>query len=368
MLGELVKAFILIFVAEMGDKTQIIAMTFATQYLVREVLLGVGIGVFFNHGLAILLGRYLNRLFPLDKIQLAAGLLFLAFGFLALRDEDDEEEGERKKFGPILTVALAFFVGELGDKTQLTAMTLSAEGNYPLFILIGTTLGMIATSSLGIFVGKKIGDKIPDFYVKIVSSMVFVFFGSLKIISQLPKAYVNSISILVYILVVVGLEACLIIRLKRSRTGKSQIQKAAERLYQQTELISKALEDICLGEESCGNCQGTGCIIGYTKYILKNARDNENYFVKRQAMDFSKLDKKSFDRNKLIDALVLIVRDYSEYGHVEDDSFIVNDVRHYLEYLLFKEEVDYRNLDDYIEKLGSLDQELASIIKAKVYD
>ena len=154
MIREFLKAFLLIFAAEMGDKTQIIAMTFATQYKVKEVLLGVFLGVFFNHGIAILLGRYLSKLISMDWIQLIAGFMFVLFGLLALKEEKLEDKKE-KNYGPIITVALAFFVGELGDKTQLTAMTLSAEGKYPVFILLGTTLGMIATSGLGIYVGVK---------------------------------------------------------------------------------------------------------------------------------------------------------------------------------------------------------------------
>ena len=173
MINELIRAFFLIFAAEMGDKTQIIAMTFATQYKVKEVLMGVFLGVFLNHGLAILLGRYISKLIPMNWIQLIAGFMFVIFGLLALREEDVEDTKNKKSFGPIFTVALAFFVGELGDKTQLTAMTLSAEGNYPFFILIGTTLGMMATSGLGIYVGSKIGEKISDIFIKIVSSQRF---------------------------------------------------------------------------------------------------------------------------------------------------------------------------------------------------
>lgn len=150
MIKELIRAFLLIFAAEMGDKTQIIAMTFATQYLVREVLMGVTLGVFLNHGIAILLGSFISKVMPMNVIQIIAGFLFIIFGINALKIDEDEDVESKKEISPIITVALAFFIGELGDKTQLTAMTLAAEANYPFFILIGTTLGMIATSSLGI--------------------------------------------------------------------------------------------------------------------------------------------------------------------------------------------------------------------------
>lgn len=177
MIQELVKAFFFIFVAEMGDKTQILAMTFATQYKVQKVLLGVLIGSALNHGIAIVLGSYLSTLVPLDKIQIIAGLMFIVFGLMALRSHDEEKEDNKRSFGPVLTVALAFFLGELGDKTQLTAMTLAVDSEYPAFILLGAVLGMLATSGLGIFIGTIIGDKVPEFTIKIISSAIFIFLG-----------------------------------------------------------------------------------------------------------------------------------------------------------------------------------------------
>lgn len=202
MFNELVRSFLLIFAAEMGDKTQIIAMTFATQFGVLEVLSGVAIGVFLNHGLAIVLGRYISKIIPLNLIQIIAGLLFVAFGVLALSSEEESEENKKKKnLGPILTVALAFFVGELGDKTQLTAMTLSTEGKFPFFILLGTTLGMVAVSGLGIFVGSKIGKKIPDLVIKVASAAIFITFGTIKLFNTLPSIYLTTVNIVLYFIV-----------------------------------------------------------------------------------------------------------------------------------------------------------------------
>ena len=210
MIKELIKAFMLVFAAEMGDKTQIIAMTFATQYMVKEVISGVALGVIFNHGLAIILGRYLSTLVPMDFIQIIAGFMFVIFGIMALKDEDMDKLEEDKGMSPVLTVALAFFIGELGDKTQLTAMTLSTEGNYPLFILMGTTLAMMATSSMGIFVGSKIGDKIPEVFIKIASSFVFLFFGIFKLFNVLPKEYLSVLNVSIFLLTISLVEILLI--------------------------------------------------------------------------------------------------------------------------------------------------------------
>ena len=91
MTSEMIKAFFLVLAAEMGDKSQIIAMTFATQYKKRDVLLGVTIAAILNHGLAIVLGRYLSQVIPMNFIQILAGLVFVVFGLMALKDEELED-------------------------------------------------------------------------------------------------------------------------------------------------------------------------------------------------------------------------------------------------------------------------------------
>ncbi len=217
MIKELIKAFLLIFIAEMGDKTQIIAMTFATQYKVKDVIKGVIIGVVLNHGIAIILGRFVSNVLPINTIQIFAGIIFVIFGIMALRKEETDSLSNKKDFGPIMTVGLAFFVGELGDKTQLTAMTLSSESIYPIIILLGTTLGMVATSCVGIFVGCRIGQKIPDILVKIISSIIFIFFGSIKLLNALPKSYINKLNLILYLLIIIIIQFVLIVNLKNSK-------------------------------------------------------------------------------------------------------------------------------------------------------
>jgi putative Ca2+/H+ antiporter (TMEM165/GDT1 family) len=175
MIQEMVKALMLIFVAEMGDKTQILAMAFATRFPVRKVLIGIGLGAFLNHSLAVVLGSYLSRLVPINTIQMIAGAAFVGFALWTLKhDKEEDEEEPSFKFGPVATVSLAFFLGELGDKTQLTAITLAADAKYPLMILAGTVSGMIATGALGIIIGKKLGDKIPELGIKLLAASISI--------------------------------------------------------------------------------------------------------------------------------------------------------------------------------------------------
>lgn len=362
---ELIRAFLLIFIAEMGDKTQIIAMTFATQYTVKEVLVGVFLGVFLNHGLAIILGRYISKLIPMNYVQIMAGLMFVFFGIMSLREEDVEEEDYKKNFGPVFTVALAFFIGELGDKTQLTAMTLAAEGNYPFLILIGTTLGMIGTSGIGIFIGSKIGEKIPDTFIKMISSLVFVFFGTLKLYNWVPKGLLNTSYIIAYFTLIILIELILMrhLILRRKYIKPSPMKEIAASLYIQTQILNSAVEDICLGEEKCGNCSGNNCIVGYTRAILKNARENEEYYVDKN-IDLSKLLRKNFDNDKVIEALALIIKDYIKYGVIEDENFIINEVRRSLELILFGRNIKFdKKPSKYIENIEKVDKGIGEKLK-----
>lgn len=183
MLQEFIKAFSLIFIAEMGDKTQVLAMTCAAKYSPVQVMFGIFMGVWFNHGLAILIGTYISSMISMEVMQVVAGVMFIIFGFLAFREDDDESSTKTMpRFGPIFTVAGAFFIGELGDKTQLTAMTLSMEAEYPIIILLGTTAGMLVVGFIGIIIGTAVTRRVPTYVIKIMSGFVFIAFGLIKLL------------------------------------------------------------------------------------------------------------------------------------------------------------------------------------------
>lgn len=342
MIKELFKTFFLIFISEMGDKSQIIAMTFATRYKISQVLLGVSIGVFLNHGLAIILGNYLSKMVPMDVIQSIAGCMFIIFGFLALRREEIEVRGRKTSFGPITTVAIVFFLGEFGDKTQLTAMALSAEGREPMITLLGTISGMIATSGLGILAGSKIGEKIPDISAKIISSILFILVGTLKLYHWLPINVLELNHIKFYFVVIMIIHFILTRRLilEREKDTYSPIKKVADHLYIKSNIIERKVEDICLGEGRCGRCVGNECIIGYTKRILQEAKEREVYFIDEYT-DFSNSNFKDFDENKVIEALSLILADYVENGIIEDNKFVLNRIKGFFELILFGQNIRF---------------------------
>jgi len=188
-------SFFFVLLAEMGDKTQLLAMAFAAKYKAHHVLIAVFIATFMNHFLAVIVGRFLTTVIPLDLISLIAALSFILFGLWTLRG--DALEGEDKKatrFGPILTVSIAFFLAEMGDKTQLTTISLAVQYNSILYVLMGTTIAMVVADAIGIIVGVVLRKNIPEKTVKWVSAVIFILFGFTGVF-QLLAPRMNRVSL-----------------------------------------------------------------------------------------------------------------------------------------------------------------------------
>lgn len=201
-MASFIKALLLVVVAEMGDKTQLLAMAMASKYKVKQVMMGVLVATILNHALAVAVGSYLSDLIPMDTVKIVAAVAFLAFGLWTIRgDKLDDEENKKAKFGPIVTVAIAFFIAEMGDKTQLMTITIAAQNKQPLFILAGTTTGMLIADGIGIIGGAWMCRHIPEVYIKWVAGIVFMFFGTLTVYECVPAAFITPLYIILYIAV-----------------------------------------------------------------------------------------------------------------------------------------------------------------------
>jgi putative Ca2+/H+ antiporter (TMEM165/GDT1 family) len=166
--------------AEMGDKTQLLAMAFAAKYKSAEVLAGVFLATVVNHALAVLAGNLLMRFESAQLwIQAAASLSFIVFGLWTIRGDRLEGEDKRgTKFGPVVTVTIAFFIAEMGDKTQLATIALATKYPVsPVAVLAGTTAGMLIADSIGILAGVVLRRNIPEKQIKFVSAAAFMLFG-----------------------------------------------------------------------------------------------------------------------------------------------------------------------------------------------
>lgn len=175
-----------IFVAELGDKSQLMAMTFATRYRARDVILAITAATAIVHLASVGIGYFIGTAFAeyQDWIAIAAGIAFLVFGAWTLRgDELTEEEASkaRKAKGmALVAVGTAFFLAELGDKTMLATITLATrEGWFGPWI--GSTLGMVAADALAIGVGALLGRALPERAITIGAAILFFLFGIILI-------------------------------------------------------------------------------------------------------------------------------------------------------------------------------------------
>jgi putative Ca2+/H+ antiporter (TMEM165/GDT1 family) len=189
VLGAAVVAFGVVFVAELGDKSQLLALTLATRYRPLPVLAGLALAAASLMVLAVAAGAALSAVVPTEALSVVGGLAFLVFAVLTLRDGDppgeDLEvgvtaaEGRRREPG-VLAVAGVFAVAELGDKTMLATLALAAN-NGMVGTWAGATAGMVAASSLAVLVGSQLGARLPERAVRIGAAVMFAVFGLLLV-------------------------------------------------------------------------------------------------------------------------------------------------------------------------------------------
>ena len=184
-MDALLLSFGVIFVAELGDKSQLMALAFAARYKASHVLIGITAAAALLFGLSVLIGRLVAVSLPTRAINIAAGVVFLVFAAWTVRGvwtETDDEPPERPatRF-PIVTVALAIFLAELGDKTMLATVTLATTEEW-LGTWVGSTLGMVAADAIAIVVGKQLGTRLPERAIKIGAALLFVVFGVLLLV------------------------------------------------------------------------------------------------------------------------------------------------------------------------------------------
>jgi len=168
----------LIFVAELGDKTQLVALTLATRFRAGVVLAGIFVATLLVHLLSVGIGGFTGTFLSRGWIELLSGLAFIGFGFCTIRgDELDEDERAKQSLtSPFLIVTVTFFLAELGDKTMLGTVTLAASYSL-LWVWIGSTLGMVLSDGLAIWVGQALGKKLPERAINIGAAAIFFIFG-----------------------------------------------------------------------------------------------------------------------------------------------------------------------------------------------
>ncbi len=173
-------SFGLIFVAELGDKSQLLALTLAARYRALTILAAITAATVVVHLVSVTFGAAVGAALPTDAISVLAGIAFLGFAVWTLRgDELDEAVAARavtSERSVFLTVAAAFFLAELGDKTMLATITLAADHGF-VGTWIGSTLGMVAADALAILLGHLLGAHLPERVIRIAAAVIFAAFG-----------------------------------------------------------------------------------------------------------------------------------------------------------------------------------------------
>lgn len=186
-------AFTLVFISELGDKTQLLALSFSSKLKTTTILLGVAIGSLLSHGIAILFGSFLGNIENATFqaiIKIITYFSFIIFGIITLKSINNEESSinNEKNFKSnlsyILFIAFSIVVGELGDKTFLASIGLGIQyPAYKIILILGAVFAMVVADLIAIILGKTLSKKIPENIIQKFSGILFLIFGFLGILN-----------------------------------------------------------------------------------------------------------------------------------------------------------------------------------------
>ena len=171
--------------AEMGDKTQLLAFILAARFKKPvPIIFGILCATLVNHGLAGVLGAWITSVISPETMRWVLGLSFMGMAIWTLIPDKIEEEETQvaQKLGVFGATLVTFFLAEMGDKTQIATVALAAHYGAPLLVVIGTTLGMLIADVPAVFVGNKFADKIPMKLVHSIAAGIFAIMGVLTLL------------------------------------------------------------------------------------------------------------------------------------------------------------------------------------------
>src|SRR6476646_7558604 len=179
-MDALLLSFAVIFVAELGDKSQLMALTFATRYRPLSILIGITIATAVVHAFSVGVGVLIGRHVSTSALTLLGGIAFLGFAVWTWRgdslSEDEAARAERTTRSAVVAASVAFFLAELGDKTMLATIALATREGA-LGTWLGSTVGMVAADAIAIGVGAVLGARLPERAIRIGATIAFVVFG-----------------------------------------------------------------------------------------------------------------------------------------------------------------------------------------------
>lgn len=174
----ILKSFLLVASTEMGDKTQLLALILASRFKKPwTIMAGILVATILNHAIASYFGVWISKNIDPTYLKYALIVVFVGFAVWILIPDKEDELQSNPRFGAFLTTLITFFIAEMGDKTQLSTVALSAEYQNVLLVTIGTTFGMIFSDGLAVFLGEKITKVVSMRWIHIFSSLLYLLFA-----------------------------------------------------------------------------------------------------------------------------------------------------------------------------------------------
>jgi len=178
-------SFLVVALAEMGDKTQLVALSLSSRFgRPWIVMAGIFIATVLNHALASTVGVWLASTIPHALLAWILALGFIGFGIWTLIPDRIEETRTQGAWGPLVTTVVVFFLAEMGDKTQLATIVLAASTRRPVAVFTGASLGLAAVSGIGVVLGSELGAYLPLTLIKRAAGVVFVAIGLLMLANK----------------------------------------------------------------------------------------------------------------------------------------------------------------------------------------
>lgn len=190
MIATILLSFGALFLAELGDKSQVMTLTFALRYRWPAVLAGITVATLLVDVVAVVVGHVLGMSVPVRAIGLAMGAVLLIVGAWTLREVASRQQpspppppAARERPGRAFFVVLSsFLLAELGDRTMFVTFALASDHD-PVAVWIGSVTGMVAAGALAIVVGIAVGKRLPQQAIEIASGLLFVFLGTLSLLA-----------------------------------------------------------------------------------------------------------------------------------------------------------------------------------------
>ena len=170
--------------AEMGDKTQLLSLVLAARFRKPwPIVLGIFVATLANHALAGAVGSWVTTVLGPQVLRWVLGLSFIAMAvWMLIPDKlDDDGDGAAPRFGVFGTTLVAFFLAEMGDKTQVATVMLAAQYSAYFWVVAGTTLGMMLSNAPVVWLGDRLVKKVPIRVVHLVSALIFLIIGLLAL-------------------------------------------------------------------------------------------------------------------------------------------------------------------------------------------